>query len=122
MANAINWFEIPVNDLNRAKEFYEKALNVSLTINEMGPLEMAWFPSEQGASGATGTLIKAESYTPSHSGTVVYFSVEDIERTLETINSNGGKTLNPKMSIGEFGYVAHFEDCEGNRVALHSMQ
>ena len=108
MANAINWFEIPVNDLDRAKDFYEKALGVSLTINEMGPLRMAWFPSEQNAPGATGTLIKAEAYTPSHSGTLVYFSVDDIDKTLEKIDSIGGKTLNPKMSIGEFGFVAHF--------------
>ena len=122
MANAINWFEIPVSDLNRAKDFYERAFNVSLTINEMGPLKMAWFPSEENATGATGTLIKEDSYTPSYSGTLVYFSVEDIEKTLNTISTIGGKTINPKMSIGEFGFVAHFEDCEGNRVALHSLQ
>jgi uncharacterized protein len=122
MANAINWFEIPVNDLDRAKEFYEKVLNVSMTITEMGPLKMAWFPSEREAPGATGTLIKADSYVPSHSGTLVYFQVDNIEGTLDKINSQGGKTLNPKMSIGEYGFVAHFEDCEGNRVALHSTQ
>jgi len=120
MANAINWFEIPVSDLDRAKDFYEKVLNVSMTITEMGPLKMAWFPSEQESPGAAGTLIKADSYVPSHSGTLVYFQVDDIEGTLDKINSQGGKTLNPKMSIGEYGFVAHFEDCEGNRVALHS--
>jgi predicted enzyme related to lactoylglutathione lyase len=122
MANAINWFEIPVNDLERASNFYEKVLGIKLTLNEMGPLKMAWFPSEQDAPGAAGTLIKADSYVPSHSGTLVYFQVDDIEKTLQRINNNGGKTLNPKMSIGEYGFVAHFEDCEGNRVALHSTQ
>jgi len=122
MANAINWFEIPVNDLDRAKDFYEKALDVSLSINQVGTATMAWFPNEQDAPGATGALIKEESYTPSYSGTMVYFSVGDIDKTLDTINSNGGKTLNPKTSIGEYGFVAHFEDCEGNRVALHSVQ
>ena len=122
MANAINWFEIPVNDLDRAKEFYEQALNISMTVTEMENLKMAWFPAEQNAPGASGTLIKAESYIPSHQGTMVYFYVEDIEKTLDRINDNGGKTINPKKSIGEYGFVAHFEDCEGNRVALHSMQ
>lgn len=122
MANAINWFEIPVNDLDRAKEFYEKALNISMTVTEMENLKMAWFPAEQNAPGASGTLIKADSYVPSHQGTMVYFYVEDIEKTLNRINDNGGKTINPKKSIGEYGFVAHFEDCEGNRVALHSMQ
>ncbi len=120
MANAINWFEIPVTDLERAKKFYENILGVKLDLNEMGPMQMAWFPMEQNAPGATGTLIKSEGYTPSHSGSLVYFSVPDIEATLSNIDSTGGKTLMPKTSIGDFGFIAHFEDCEGNRVALHS--
>ena len=122
MANPINWFEIPVTDMERAKAFYQNSLKKELTINEMGPLLMAWFPMEQEGFGATGTLIKAEGYTPSHEGTVVYFSVEDIEGTLELINANGGKTLQPKTSIGEYGFVAQFEDTEGNRVALHAKE
>lgn len=122
MANAINWFEIPAADLNRAKSFYENVLGYELTLNEMGPLKMAMFPMEQGGTGSTGTLIQAESYVPSHQGSMVYFSVEDIDETLGKVNENGGKTLNPKMGIGEYGFVAHFEDCEGNRVALHSIK
>ncbi len=122
MANAINWFEIPVSDLERAKKFYENILGIKLDLNEMGPMQMAWFPMEQNAPGATGTLIKSEGYTPSHSGSLVYFSVPDIEATLSNIDSTGGKTLMPKTSIGDFGFIAHFEDCEGNRVALHAMQ
>jgi predicted enzyme related to lactoylglutathione lyase len=51
----------------------------------------------------------------------VYFSVEDIEETLRKVNATGGKTLLPKKSIGEYGFIAHFEDTEGNRLALHSM-
>ena len=45
----------------------------------------------------------------------------DIEGTLAKVNANGGQTLMPKTSIGEYGYIAHFQDCEGNRVALHAM-
>ncbi|KAA3610499.1 MAG: VOC family protein [Calditrichaeota bacterium] len=122
MANAINWFEIPVSDLDRAKIFYEGIFNVKLDLNEMGPMKMAFFPIDPEASGSAGTLIKAEGYTPSHSGSIVYFSVNDIEGTLSNVNSSGGKTLVPKTSIGEHGFFAHFEDCEGNRVALHSQQ
>lgn len=122
MANVVNWFEIPVSDLDRAKKFYENVLGHELTLNEMGPLKMAWFPMEQDGTGATGTLIQAESYVPSHQGSMVYFSVPDIEAVLNKVDKNGGKTLNPKMSIGEYGFVAHFEDSEGNRVALHSTQ
>ena len=62
--NPVVWFEIPVSDLARAKTFYESAFGVELAENEMGPAKMAWFPMEMGASGATGTLIKAEGPHP----------------------------------------------------------
>ena len=118
--NPVTWFEIPVSDIKRAATFYERVLGVSLDRNEMGGSEMAWFPMAQGAPGAAGTLIQGEGYTPSHNGSLVYISVGDIEGTLKKVAANGGRTLVPKMSIGEHGYIAHFEDCEGNRVALHS--
>ncbi len=118
-ANAVNWFEIPVNDLDKAKSFYEAILGIELQPSEMGPMKMAWFPMTPEGTGATGTLVKSAGYTPSHSGSLVYLSVDDLEATLGKIDANGGKTLMPKQSIGEFGWIAHFEDCEGNRVALH---
>lgn len=119
--NPVNWFEIPVDDLEKAKQFYENVFGFRLSLNEMGPMKMAWFPMAQGGPGATGTLIKSEGYTPSHAGTLVYFSVPDIDGALAKVHANGGKTLMPKTGIGEYGYIAHFQDCEGNRVALHSM-
>ena len=120
--NPVNWFEIPVKDIGRARKFYEKVLGLELTPYDMEPFTMAFFPMTQGAQGAAGSLIKGESYEPSHAGTVVYFSVDDIEEILRRINANGGKTLMPKKSIGQYGFIAHFEDTEGNRLALHSMK
>ena len=119
--NAVNWFEIPVNDMEKAKAFYEDVLGLTLSINEMGPFLMAWFPMHEGAEYATGSLIKGEGHTPSHAGTLVYFAVESIEAAVEKAESGGGKTVTPKMPIGEHGFVAHIEDCEGNRVGLHAM-
>ncbi len=118
--NPVVWFEIPVSDMDRAVAFYEAVFETTLVRQEMGPLNMAWFPSEPGKIGSSGTLLKAESYVPSHQGTLVYLSVDDIEATLGRVAESGGKILNPKMAIGEFGFVGHFEDSEGNRVALHS--
>lgn len=118
-ANPVNWFEIPASDLSRAKTFYETAFGYELTESEMGPNKMAWFPMEMDLFGAAGTLVQGEGYIPSKSGTVVYLQVADIESTLAKIVAAGGVTLMPKMSIGEHGHIAHFEDCEGNRVALH---
>ncbi|HWR72866.1 MAG TPA: VOC family protein [Nitrospirota bacterium] len=120
--NIANWFEIPVKDLERAVLFYEKVFDVKLTPEEMSGLKMALFPYTQDAPGAAGSLIKGKSYEPSHAGTVVYFSVEDIDETLRKVNANAGKTIMPKTSIGQYGVIAHFEDTEGNRLALHSMK
>jgi uncharacterized protein len=122
MANAVNWFEIPATDINRAKKFYENVMSEELSLMEMGPSQYAMFPIEQGAANAPGAIVKAEGYTPSQTGALVYFSVEDIEGTLTKINKNGGSTILPKTSIGENGFMAHFNDCEGNRIALHSVQ
>ena len=118
-ANPVNWFEIPVTDMARAKKFYETVLAVEITDSEMGPNKMGWFPMEMGAAGAAGTLIQGDAYTPSHDGSLVYIHVDAIDPTLDAINSNGGKTLVPRMGIGQHGFIAHFEDTEGNRVALH---
>lgn len=118
--NPVGWFEIPVTDLDRAKQFYESVMDVELTLMTLGAAEMAWFPFAEDALGAAGTLIKAEGLTPSHAGTLIYFTAPDIDGTLERVNANGGKTLLPRTSIGEYGFIAHFEDTEGNRLALHS--
>ena len=117
-----NWFEIPVKDLDRAIKFYEKVFDVKLAREDMGGMKMAMFPFTQDTPGAAGSLIKGESYEPSHAGTVVYFSVEDLPDTLRRINANGGKTLMPKTAIGQYGFIAQYEDTEGNRLALHSMK
>ena len=120
--NPVNWFEIPVNDLDRAKKFYESVFGYALTLEEMGQAKMAFFPMVNDAYGTTGNLMMMEGSTPSRVGTLIYFSVEDIEGTLGKVNANGGKTILPKTEIGQYGFIAHFEDSEGNRVALHSMK
>ena len=119
--NPVNWFEIPVNDMERARKFYESVFDVELSMLSMGPMQMYQFPMVDDTYGAAGTLVRAEGYKPSHDGTLVYFSVGDIDGTLGKVIASGGKTILPKMSIAEYGFVAHFEDSEGNKVALHSM-
>ncbi len=80
---------------------------------------MGFFPMEMGAAGAAGTLILGDGYKPSHDGSLVYINVDKIDPTLKAINEAGGKTLLPRTSIGQHGFFAHFQDTEGNRVALH---
>ncbi len=119
--NPVNWFEIPVTDITRAKDFYEYVLECKLSFQERKRMKLAEFPMKDGP-GASGALVQAIGYTPLHSGTLVYFTVENIEETLARVEKKGGKLLIPKTDIGEYGYVAHFEDSEGNQVAIHSMQ
>ena len=121
--NPVCWFEIPVSDMKRAKKFYEKVFGCKLKPEKMGPCDMAMFPMQQEACGAGGSLIKVEGCSkPSHDGTLVYFAVEAIEPALKKIEKAGGKTLMPRTPIGQYGFIAHFEDSEGNRVALHSLK
>lgn len=119
-ANPVTWFEIPVNDLERAKEFYEKVFSTTLDPLEMGGIRMAWFPRPENATGTSGGLIQAPGRAPSRTGTVVFFSVSDIDATLAAVERHGGKVVMPKAGGGEHGSIAQFEDSEGNIVALFS--
>lgn len=120
--NVVNWFEIPVKDLERAKMFYHQLLGKELMDLDMPNSEMAAFPMVQGGEHSTGALVKSEGYEPSQTGIVVYFHCDDVNAPLEKVESLGGKVLIPKTSIGENGFIAHIIDTEGNRVALHSVQ
>lgn len=115
------WFEIPVTDMDRAKKFYEEVFKVTIKVVDLGGLLMGWFPDRGDAHGATGTLIKQESYIPSQEGTLVYFSSEDVQQQIDRVAAAGGSIYQPKTQISpEYGYMAVFIDTEGNRIALHS--
>lgn len=120
MKNNLTWFEIYVNDLERAKKFYETILNVSFTFIDMpdAPMYMFNVDNEKGEVG--GALVKMNDNEPSSNGTIVYFSSEDVSIEAAKVEGAGGKLLFPKMSIGEFGFIVQFIDSEGNRVGLHS--
>lgn len=116
----VSWFEIPVKDLNRAKAFYENVFNTKLDLFEFGPMRTAWFPRLDTAPGSSGGLVEQQGRSPSRDGTIVFFTVPDIDECLRTIARNGGKMVMPKSGDDEHGAIAHFEDTEGNLVALFS--
>ena len=120
--NPVGWFEIPVSDLERAKSFYEYVFDYTLEIHPMGEIMMAWFPMHENAIGATGSLVKGEGLKPSPagSGIQIYFSTPDIELALARVKEKGGAVVAEKYSIGEYGFVGVAEDCDGNRIGLHS--
>lgn len=119
--NMVAWFEIPVNNMDRAKKFYETVFKLDINVVDFGGLKMGWFPSKGEAYGATGTLIKQESYVPSQEGTLVYFHSEDVTTELNRVEAAGGTIYKPKTHISpEHGFMGVFIDSEGNRIALHA--
>ncbi|WP_411766991.1 VOC family protein [Winogradskyella sp. A3E31] len=119
----IAWFEIPVNDMKRAIAFYEKVFKIEIKEVDFGGLLMGWFPHSENANGASGTLIKQESYVPSQEGTLVYFMSDDVSIELGRVEAAGGKLYLEKTKISdEHGFMGVFIDSEGNRIALHSNQ
>jgi predicted enzyme related to lactoylglutathione lyase len=119
MINPVIYFEIPVRDMDRAISFYSKTFDMTFERKEIDGNEMALFPYQPSGEGATGALAKGDSYEPSLKGTRVYFSTQDIDATLRNAISSGGRLIYPKTDTGDYGYVAEFEDSEGNCIALH---
>ncbi|ASZ10209.1 VOC family protein [Chitinophaga pendula] len=113
------YFEIPVTNMERAVQFYTAVFEFTFERTYIDNNEMALFPLNDTHPGITGGLAKGEIYQPTHNGTLIYFHSDNISQTLERAVTAGGKVLYPKTSNGDLGYVAEFEDSEGNRIALH---
>ena len=122
--NAIGWFDIYVNDMERAVAFYERVLEQQLEAmgDPTGETQMMSFPGNMTAYGASGALVKSSHARPGVGGTMLYFSVEDCSVEESRVVAAGGKIIRPKFSIGQFGWVSLCEDTEGNTVGFNSMK
>jgi predicted enzyme related to lactoylglutathione lyase len=118
--NAINWFEIPASDFERARAFYSAIYSQDMPTHTMGPHEMAFFACDRGGVG--GAIIKGEGADPGPTGPIVYLNAgQDLTEILNRVPDAGGTIVLPKTRVTEeIGYIAMFIDTEGNRVALHS--
>ncbi len=121
-ANPVNWFEIYVQDMQRAKGFYEAVFQTELTNLNNPHVEMWGFPMETNARGAAGSLVKIEGVPSGGRGTLIYFSCEDCALEQARVTAAGGSVHKPKFSIGEYGYISLVHDSEGNLIGLHSLQ
>jgi uncharacterized protein len=131
MGNPVGWFEIYVQDMGRARAFYENVLNVELGKLDMpaGPeggealeAEMWAFPMSMESPGASGALVRMGGLPSGGNSTLVYFSCEDCAVEAGRVAAAGGRVHAEKMSIGEYGFVALAFDTEGNLFGLHSTQ
>ena len=120
--NAIGWFDIYVEDMDRAVEFYESVFGQKL--EEMddptGETRMMSFPASMNAYGASGALVKSEHARPGVGGTMVYFSAEDCSVQESRVVAAKGRIIRPKFSIGDFGWVSLCVDTEGNMFGINS--
>ena len=126
MKNPVGWFEIYVDDITRAKQFYQAVFNIELT--ELTPpsdgssLQMWAFPSDMQVYGASGALVQMPDVTAGGNSTLIYFSCEDCAEEAARISSAGGKIQEEKTSIGEYGFIVLAFDTEGNMIGLHSLK
>jgi hypothetical protein len=121
-SNPVRWFEIYVQDMARARKFYETVLGVKLEKLEGPDLEMWAFPMAMDQSGTSGALVRAAGVPSGGNSTLIYFGCEDCAVEASRVLPAGGKLEREKMSIGPYGFIALAYDTEGNMIGLHSMQ
>ena len=118
MNNAINWFEIPAVDFERAVNFYDTVIGKPLRREEFMGIPHGIFQADQGA--ATGAVVLNPNYQTSDKGTVIYLNAgNDLDGVLSRLDAAGGTLVMPKTAIGPQGYIAIIVDSEGNQVGLH---
>ncbi len=120
--NPVGWFEIYVQDMDRATKFYQSVLDLKLDKLNLpaSEIEMMAFPMAMEGSGASGALTKMDGFPSGGNGTIVYFSCKDCATEAARVENAGGRIQQPKMSIGEHGFFALAFDTEGNMFGLHS--
>ena len=125
MKNPVGWFEIYVNDMSRAKRFYETFLELELTEipDPTGDgIQMLCFPADMETYGASGALVKMKDFPAGGNSTINYFVSDDCAIEEARVVAAGGTIQRSKMSIGEHGFITLLIDTEGDIVGLHSMQ
>jgi uncharacterized protein len=123
--NPVVWFEIYVDDISRARKFYEAVLNIQfqdMADPTADGLQMAAFPMQQDRPNASGALIHMEGMKAGGNSTIVYFDCRDCAVEEARVPGAGGKIFKKKLSIGEHGFMSLCTDTEGNMFGLHSMQ
>jgi len=120
--NPVGWFEIYVQDTDRARKFYEAVFATKLEKLPTPDIEMWTFPMAADRTGCSGALVKAPGIESGGNSVMVYFSCADCAVEAGRVTEAGGKIHREKTSIGECGFVAHALDTEGNLFGLHSHQ
>lgn len=121
MAGRVVHFEIPADDQNRARDFYQSAFDWNISevpdINYhmvmTSPVNDQGMPAKPGSINGGMFAREGDLATP-----VITVEVEDIDATLEKIGSLGGSTVLAKQAVMDMGFAAYFRDTEGNVMGL----
>jgi predicted enzyme related to lactoylglutathione lyase len=119
--NAVGWFEIYVQDIGRARAFYEEVLRVRLDKLPGPDLEMWAFPMDMAAAGASGAIVHMPGFPSGGNSTLIYFTCNDCAEEAGRVIAAGGRIEKDKFSIGDYGFIALVYDPDGNMIGLHSM-
>ena len=122
MSNAVGWFEIYVQDMTRAKKFYEAVFGVSLERLDSPQIEMWSFPMHREQHGSPGALVHMPGFPSGRNSVLVYFTCADCAVEAAKAAMAGGRIKKAKESIGKYGHIALVIDTEGNMIGLHSMK
>lgn len=120
--NPVIWFEIYVQDMARARRFYEGVLDGALERIGGPDMEMWAFAMARDTEGAGGALVRMEGVPSGGNSTLVYFACADCAVEEARVARFGGQVQQSKQSIGEYGFISLAVDTEGNRFGLHSMR
>lgn len=120
--NPVGWFEIYVQDMDRAKKFYESVFQVTLERLNNPDIELFSFPMVMERMGAPGALVKMEGFSSGGNSTLVYFSCADCAVEEARVVEFGDRIQQSKTSIGEYGFMSLVYDTENNMFGLHSLE
>jgi predicted enzyme related to lactoylglutathione lyase len=123
VTNTVVWFDMPVQDLDRAMRFYSAVLGSPIQKQQFSGMSFAVLPHEEaGVSGCLTPNCDGNDNEPSDHGPLLYLNCQGrLDEAVAAVASNGGKVLQPRHPIGPYGFRALVLDSEGNRIALHSM-
>lgn len=126
--NPVGWFEIYVQDLEKAKKFYSEVFKFEFEDlknpeGDWDGMKMSAFPApKEEVYGAPGALVQMEGVPSGGNSTIVYFSSADCAVEEGRVEAAGGKIHKSKLSIGEHGFMSLAFDVDGNLFGIHSMK
>jgi uncharacterized protein len=120
MSGRVVHFEVPFDDGDRARAFYQNAFGWDIIpMPEMGYTMVSTGPtgdrgpSEPGYIGG-GMMERSGEFR----GPVITIDVDDIDKALIKVGELGGTTVRPRQDVGDMGFSAYFTDSEGNLMGL----